>query len=250
MGFVFERLGREFEWRVVRAPGRVSSIPDADVVILQHGMCTASLAEAAAVQITRDPRDVVISGYDYHQQTNETWCTHVPDPTGPLIFPQVDRSQEHRPASWRQAYVEGLGGRSYQDALRSLPRPQGIEFEIERYASWTTEQMHEFRRLHPEVPVVRFEAIMSDFDGAFERLFRLVGIPEAWLDRALEIARNDDIARQPAERVEASAHTTHRGQSRWERELDDNHRRMIQERLGEAIAELGYETGPVGRANR
>ena len=243
MTLVLQKLCRRFDWRYQVIWGRAGHLPEADLIFLLHGIVDAEvdLADTAAIHVIRDPRDLVLSGYDFHRATDETWCTNVPStPVSPIGFPLVDMSQAHRSEDWKHEYVAGLGGRSYQQNLSMLPRGEGIQFEIDRYTNWTAEQMLEFQRANPSVPVVRFEDFQADFDGTFARVFRLLGVEERWLEAALAVARTEDIERRPAAGVAANAYTVNRGASRWRRDLEPEQIASMKRVLGEAVVELGY----------
>ena len=173
--------------------------------------------------------------------TTEAWCTNEDfDRTRPISFPRVPYSQQHRDESWKSDYLDSLGGRSYQQNLRDLPRAEGLHFEIARYGGWTAEQMANFRQQRPEVPMLKFEALMSDFDGRFEWLFSALGLAPALMARAMTIARSEDLGRRSPPRLRANPHTTGGASSRWEEALDSSHQAAIEERFGESITRLEY----------
>ena len=244
---VFFKLCREFGWRFEPALGMAEQLPDADVVVLRHGLIPATLGleQAAAVHLVRDPRDISVSGYEFHLVTTEAWCTNEDfDRTRPISFPRVPYSQQHRDESWKSDYLDSLGGRSYQQNLRDLPRAEGLHFEIARYGGWTAEQMANFRQQRPEVPMLKFEALMSDFDGRFEWLFSALGLAPALMARAMTIARSEDLGRRSPPRLRANPHTTGGASSRWEEALDSSHQAAIEERFGESITRLEYRCPP------
>lgn len=243
---VFRKLSHHFGWELRRLSGAVDQLPDADVIVLAHSVVELDLANqpVAALHLLRDPRDIVVSGYEFHLETNERWCTNTDfDPTPPIRFPRLPLSQQHRPEPWKRAYLDSLGGRSYQENLRALSREAGLQFEIDRYGGWTIEQMLEFHRAYPSIPAIRFEDLMADFDGTFRRIFETLGLDEELLETAMRIAATEDLGRRSATAVAADVHTTNRGATRWSERLSDGHLAVINERHGDAIRELGYPLG-------
>lgn len=245
---VFTKVCAEFGWRIARLDGAVDGLPDADVIILGHSVVRFDPAKYpfAGVHVLRDPRDIMVSGYEFHLETNEAWCTNTDfDPSPPIRFPRVPRSQQHRPEAWKQEYLGSLAGRSYQENLRSRSRDAGLQFEIDRYGGWTTEQMAGFHRQLPDVPVVRFEDLMVDFDGTFRRIFELLGLAPSRMDSALAIAATEDLGRRSATAVASNVHTARGGVTRWSQQLSATHLAAIDARFGDVISELGYgdETG-------
>ncbi len=79
--------------------------PDPDVLLLPHSLLSQTagpicevVKPCRAIRMIRDPRDIWVSGYLYHQHCKEKWCTNADiDPASPILWPQVDHSFVHRP---------------------------------------------------------------------------------------------------------------------------------------------------------
>jgi len=92
--------------------------------------------------MVRDPRDIWVSSYLYHLRTREAWCTNTTfDASPPIVYPRVDYSFQHRSEEWKRAWLDRLGGRSYQDNLRGLDRDRGLAFELNGYTDRTLTAM-------------------------------------------------------------------------------------------------------------
>ena len=104
--------------------GQVKSINRSTPIInFSHSLISFELGNYPhkGIRIIRDPRDIWVSGYLYHRKTTEMWCTNQPISSNELItFPQVPFSREHLPESEKKAYIDDLGGASYQKNLLML----------------------------------------------------------------------------------------------------------------------------------
>jgi len=113
------------------------------------------------VRFVRDPRDLLISGYFYHQRGKERWC-HLPDPTDSDL------------AIVRGRVPDGFNpGENFIDFLNRVPVAEGLLAEMQ------------FRSLHyasmlewpddPRVRVYRYEDIMGNEMEVFADIARFFG---------------------------------------------------------------------------
>jgi hypothetical protein len=240
---IMKAVAARFGLRLWERYGVVERIePAADIAILPHSLLAPGFAEGhfRAVRVVRDPRDIWVSGYFYHRRCREAWCTNVNfDPTPPILYPRVDFSVQHRPEEWKRAYLERLGGRSYQQNLLLRDRAAGLAFELEGYTGWTLEAMRDWR-LDGEVLDVRLEDIGRDFDGTLTAVFRHLGFVDADCRLALELARPFDIAQMSDEAVAGNPHIHSRQVSKWREVLSPMQVVLFERQYVELIVRLGY----------
>ena len=171
---IMTRLAQTMGLRLANLYGPVARVPDnADVVLLPHSLLFGALpAGCRAVRIVRDPRDIWVSGYLYHRHCNEPWCTNgVIDPMPPILVPRVDFAMMHWPEAAKAAWLQRLGGRSYQRNLLEREPEAGLDFELEGYTAATLAAMEAWRFGPAEVVDVQLETIMAGFDTAMTGLF-------------------------------------------------------------------------------
>ncbi len=222
---------------------------DADIIVFAHSLIAFDLDDYdyRGVHLIRDPRDVWVSGYIYHRRCVEKWCTNANlEPLHPIRFPQVPLSVQHRPEAWKASYLAGLNGRSYQQNLVALDRPEGLRFELDRYASWTIEAMTEWQPRPDAILEMPMETLSEDFDTAMHRILSHLGLDEAQLPLAMALAATEDVARMDDRRVEANPHIHSRKLSKWREFLTEDDLRLFDERHGGAIVQLGYNVPPFG----
>jgi len=164
--------------------------------------------------VVRDPRDLIVSGYEYHLVTKEAWALE-PD--------------------------DAYGGRSYQDHLRSLDEHRGISAEIEWFLAATAVEMRQWDYGQSEFLELRLEDVLADEHGSFDRLFRWYEFD----DRAIE--RGHGIVERRSRRS-GGARKSHPIRSstpgEWIDRLSADHIDSVKRGLGTLLVDLGYETGP------
>lgn len=218
----------------------------ADIVVFPHSLLDLDLDDYdyRGVHLVRDPRDVWVSGYLYHRRCTEQWCINGNlDPSPPIDFPRVPFSQRHRPETWKRAYLEGLGGRSYQQNLRELDPRAGMRFELERYTAWTLEAMAAWIPRPGPILELKLEAFARDFDAAMTAALAHVGFAGAALPRALALAATEDVARMDDQAVADNPHIHSRQLSKWRDVLTAEEIADFEARYGALITRLGYRLG-------
>ena len=214
-----------------------------DIVLFVHSLIDFDLGnhDYHGVHVVRDPRDVWLSGYLYHQHCDEKWCTNTNlDPAAPIEFPRVPYSQAHRDEIWKRRYLESLGGRSYQQNLLDRDRAEGLRFELDRYASWTIEAMRDWKPRPGEVMELQMERISSKFDLTMRRTLRHLGFHDRQLDEALAIAVQEDASRMSESQIASNPHIHSRKLSKWKEMLPSGDIREIESRFGAVFTQLGY----------
>ena len=241
---VFRDLCLWFGWRFeVVAGTAIAPAPSTDVAVLVHSrieQLEAARRPFYAVHVRRDPREVLVSGYLYHQHTNERWCVEREAGRDWSRSPKIPASESYRSEEWKRRYLESLDGTSYQEVLRGLPQQEGLRFEMSHRTAWTIEHM---QGLHSSGLVdldVRLEDAMADFDATFDTLFAAAGLSTVQRRAALQIARRHDLGRKPTEAVAAMPHVHDPHPERWRRYLDADLQASFVQRFPDAVRQLGY----------
>ncbi|MEM7563902.1 MAG: sulfotransferase domain-containing protein [Pseudomonadota bacterium] len=193
------------------------------------------------VHVVRDPRDVIVSGYFHHLRTNERWCTNQNHKTSNFVdFPQVPHSQKHKSEVWKQQYLRSLNGMSYQENLRDLDQEEGIQFELDRYGRWTTEDMENWSYDHPSVLEIKFEDVMSDYGDTFSKIFAHCGFNKSEIVNALDVAEKHNISNKNQVQLSEMPHVFSRETTRWHKYLSDGHKSIFKKRHQGVLEKLGY----------
>jgi hypothetical protein len=160
--------------------------------------------------LIRDPRDLVVSGYEYHLVTDEPWILR-PSPR--------------------------YGGQSYQAHLRSFDEHDGLLAEIEWFARETGAAMGGWDYSQEEFLELRYEDAMADDLGTFDRLFRWYGFDDTARGVGLEAVERLSLRRGGA----LPNHARSGRPGEWRARLGPAHLERLDELTDDLVRRLGYE---------
>jgi len=215
-----------------------------DVVIFANSTIdfTKITRPYTGTHMIRDPRDVIVSGYLYHAHCKEEWCINVPDKTStPIEFPQIPHSQCFRPDKWKLEYINSLNGSSYQDNINRLDQQGGLIFEMNNYGRWTIERMLDWDYKNPCMMEIKFEEVMRDFMGSFERIFSHYELPASVIPELLDLIASENIYSLSDREIQESQHIHSRQTSKWKEYFSLRHKTLFKDMFGDALIKLGYE---------
>ena len=236
---VAEKIG----WRYTSTMVVAEDIPKkTDMLHVIHGIGTKDFFSSGkkGIRIIRDPRDVIVSGFLYHQRCSEKWCINsdFTNPSHP--FPQVPWPLDGLDLATKESYVASLDGLSYQEKIRSLDRERGLVFEMDGFAKITIDEMISWEQ-QDSVLTIKMEDLIGDFDGQFEKIFRWLEIEDEYIASCLEIAVAHDMNRMGDEQIASNPHISTGKLRKWEEYFTPNVSKAYQERFADAHKKLGYE---------
>jgi len=234
-----ERIG----WRYNSEMGVSTDIAsNTDLLHVIHGTTTDDFLDSGrrGIRIIRDPRDVIVSGFLYHQRCSELWCVNSDFSEPDYPHPQVPLPLAHRNLETREAFVSRLGGASYQKKIRGLEQNDGLIFEMDGFARITIDEMVSWRE-RDNVMTIKMEDLVSDFDKSFDKMFRWLGIPDPSIPICLEIARGHDMNRMREDQIASNPHISTGKLRKWEEYFSSQVMEAYEERFGDAHLTLGYE---------
>ena len=161
--------------------------------------------------VVRDPRDMVVSGYEYHLTTTEPWALR-PDPS--------------------------YDGRSYQEYLRTLDPGAGLRAEIAWLAGGTAADMARWDYHRPEFLELHYEDALADERATFDRLLRWYGFDDAAVAVGMDAVERFSLRQGGA----LSGHVRSGVPGEWRTRFGPHHREYFKERTGDLLQRLGYES--------
>ncbi len=192
--------------------------PDTDIFFEHHSRIDFSqLREYVGSHISRDPRDVVVSGYFYHLWCKEDWCH--------------DKSK--------------FNGMSYQEKLNALPKEDGIIFEIERGSRTTLRSMSEWDYDNDRILEIRYEDLVSpQYEDTIRAMFTHYGFTGSDLEKCVAVMKGHSLMSQPDRKPgeeKARSHLRKGLPGDWKNHFTDRHKQVMKEKWGDLLVRLGYE---------
>jgi hypothetical protein len=241
---VMSKISQVLDLRFANLYGPVRRIPtQPDFVLLPHSLLFGPLNQPCrGIRLVRDPRDIWVSGYLYHRHSREPWCRNSNlDPTSPILLPKVDYAMLHWPEAAKAAYLERLGGKSYQQNLLDRSQPDGLEFELQGYTAATLAAMESWPLNTPDILDVKLESVMVNFDATMLVIFQHFCFTAEECQAALAVARTEDVHRMDDAAVAARPQIHSRAISKWQTTLSADQIERFEARYRGLIERLGYQ---------
>ena len=241
---VFTDISRARGLKMEKVYGMAPFIdPRPDIVMVIHAQLGALPARAfRGIRSIRDPRDVLVSAYNYHKHCTEKWCLSTDfDTTPPIQYPRVPAAFHHLRERWKRDYLKRLGGMSYQQNVLTRDRGDGIAFELENYVGVILDAMRSWPHRDPRIVDVKMEDTAADFDASLRGVFGHLGFAEAEIPGLLEIAATHDVGRMDDAALDAEPHIHGRERSKWRSFLTEAESVGFERRYGDLVSMLGYE---------
>ena len=196
-------------------------IGTADVVLYRHARFFEPSELASRTfrgsHLIRDPRDVTVSGYFYHLWTDELWA-NVP--------------------------LERFDGRSYREELNRVSRSEGLLLEIQLTAINQLKDMLAWDYDQPEFLELRYEDLVADEMGQFERILRHYGLTDEAVRRGLDAVAETSfrsVSGRKLGEVGERSHLRSGKPGEWREHFGPEHLELWDEIASDALTRLGYE---------
>jgi hypothetical protein len=129
-----------------------------------------------------------VSAYEYHKKTTEPWANKK---------------------------ISEYGNESYKKILNRLTKEQGIIFEIKNNlyveSSFNTiTDMYKWDYYMTNFLEVKYEDLMTDFEGVLKNMFKHYGFTKEMIIIALELAKPHNIRNKSEEDLKRNSHITNK----------------------------------------
>ena len=241
---VFRDVSRYYGLRFHDALGFTESVPeDSDIVHFWHSQCSEKIlsSQHLGIHLTRDPRDVIVSGYLYHQRTKEEWCKNEDFEIKQNIgYPQVDYSQIHLQHEEKIGYLELLNGKSYQKNISLLNQDDGLIFEMDGFAGRTIGDLSKWVG-NETILEMKFEKIIEQYDNSWKDIFSHLGFSGKQLIRACRIAKAHDMNKMSEKEIAKDKHISTGKLRKWKDYFSEEVYQAYTERFENIHLKLDYE---------
>ena len=171
----------------------------------------------------RDPRDLVVSGYFYHQRGAEPWV-NIQAPTE---------------EDWYFAngvVPEGLraAGTSFAQYLQSVPEEEGLMAELE-FRAQHFESMARWPTTDPEISTYRYEDILGHEQDVFRELFGFFGLSAVERSLGMIFASRHSIGKRRRD-----PHIRNPTSGQWRQHFTPRLRQAFNARYSGLVSQLGY----------
>jgi hypothetical protein len=193
------------------------------ILFQDHGRFAADMGltpDDRGWHLVRDPRDVLISGANYHGWSDEPWLHEARD---------------------------SLGGRTYQEALRSLPFADAVRFEMDRSTGQAVRDMQSFDHRDGCFRDVAYEMLLADPAGEFAGpLLGELGFAGDALGVGLAVYREQHPRGPRQEQPALRAHIQNLDRAQWCYMYDASLLACFEREFPNAAPELGYPPSDPG----
>ncbi len=161
--------------------------------------------------IVRDPRDIMISGANYHLNAKEEW----------LLQPD-----------------EAFAGKTYQEKINEyISLDDRVLFEAEHCGLATVKEIAQTLMV-PNIQTFRYEDLMNDL-GLFDGIFEFCEFEQDNLETFRKVVEQQSIT-GGLDKSKVKAINDGSNQQ-WKRKLKDSTIQVLNEKFGNLIKVLGYE---------
>jgi hypothetical protein len=184
--------------------------PSIEILFLQHTRVSSPpLDDYRGCHMIRDPRDIIVSSYNYHLVSDERWL--------------------HKPQ-------ERYEGKSYAEYLAGFDKESGINIEADRFYSKAWRHMIAWDYGNPDVFEVRYEAMILDPQHQFHQLLEFLNFKPGVIQAALKF-----LERQSLHRQKNSKHVLSGQPGNWVNHVTENNIEHMKRLIGPGLIQLGYE---------
>jgi len=178
----------------------------------------------------RDPRDLIISAYFYHQGCNEKWCID--------IIPQQGWIYQHPLFNTflikNPLYPEKI---SYQEYINSISFEEGMTLSMFRMSPFIKNMLN-WNYNNPDILELRYEEIIGNEAEKFETIFNHYGFNQKVVAKGKEIAENLSLSQR---KKQSDQHIRSGQTSQWKKIFTPELHRRFNLIFPEVLSGIGYE---------
>lgn len=180
--------------------------------------------------IIRDPRDLLVSGYNYHKWCTENWVLE------PLSGPMQNYLR------LKDLNIKSdISGFSYQELLNYVDQETGLTIELNHRAE-SFRYMKLWNYKNRRIMELRYEQIMGNEIEVFTRLFRHYKFNKELTSKSLEFVKMYSFENQKKQGYTGEKQHLSKGNiGQWRDSFSPAFKDLFKERHQGLLVKLGYE---------
>jgi len=180
--------------------------------------------------IVRDPRDLLVSGYNYHKWCKEQWA-HVPLTEKKIKHLRLDDF----------GLQKDLSSFSYQDLLNNVDIQTGMMIEL-NWRTYSFRHMLNWDYNDSRFMELRYEDIFGNEMKVFSELFKHYGLDEKMTSKGLKYVEMFTFEKQKKMGNTGGKQHISKGVSgQWKEYFSDELKAIFKEKHQDLLIKLGYE---------
>tara|TARA_B100001059_G_scaffold234232_1_gene276250 strand:+ start:17535 stop:18224 length:690 start_codon:yes stop_codon:yes gene_type:complete len=188
-----------------------------------HVIDLEAIGSYRVTRFIRDPRDMIVSGYHYHKQAREPWCS-VTDPT------EKDWITVNAPIP------DGiLPGESYSDMLQRVSLEEGLHAEMQ-FRRRHFESMMKWPTDDPDILVFKYEDIMGHEAEVFGKILAFYELPRRYQELGVKTAIKNSAARM----LKKNVHIRNPEPNQWKKTFTDETLKRFEDLYPGLVDYTGY----------
>ena len=180
--------------------------------------------------IVRDPRDLLISGYNYHKWSPDNW----------IVKPMSDELREQLKIDSFKIKKDTTGY-TYQELINNVDKEMGLMIEL-NWRNFTYSHMMKWNYHHPNILELRYEEIFGQELQVFNKIFKHYGFNDKQIEEGLECVQQFtfDTKKKKGD-VGSDRHVSKGVSGQWEEHFYPELKSVFKERYQDLLVKLGYE---------
>ena len=122
-----------------------------------------------------------------------------------------------------------------------MNKSDGINFEINNYASWTIEALKAWDYTNSKVMELKMENISENFERIFLELFEFLGFSGGAIKQCMQRAREQNINSMSEAQIRKNKHIHGGSLSKWKKHFSEENESYFNKKFEGVVELLGYE---------
>jgi hypothetical protein len=200
------------------------------ITIQRRNINLDTIQNFKGTHIIRDPRDLLVSSYRYHQYCKEEW-----------VLKPIKEHLIKRLKIKERGLEEYAKGKNYQDLLRSFNEEDGYLLELDLRGN-LFQEMYDWDYTNPNMLELKYENIFGNEVEEFRKVLIHYGFNNSTVNKTLKFVEKHSFDKLKKKGSAGKNKHANIGKSnQWKEILPNNIKNKINSEWGHLITKLGYQ---------